>query len=370
MKARAAVLWEAKSPWVVQDIELDAPKAGEVLVKLIATGLCHSDDHVRTGDLPIPLPIIGGHEGAGIVQEVGPEVHGVEVGDHVVLSFIPACGKCRWCTTGQSNLCDRGAFIAGGKQLDGTFRAHADGKDLGSMLLLGAFATHAVVAEDSVVKIDKGIPLELACLTGCGVMTGWGSAVKTGEVSPGDTVVVVGIGGIGGNAVQGAKMAGAKNIVAVDIADAKKEMAARLGATHYAGSVEEAKGLVNELTRGVMADVAILTVGVVHGDMVQQMLELIRKGGRAVITALAKLGELDTKLHLMELTSFQKEIRGSLFGAGNPRSDIPLLLGLYKSGQLKLDELVTKKYRLEEINEAYDDMMAGRLLRGVIIHEH
>ena len=370
MKAKAAVLWERNTAWSVEEVEFADPKPGEVLIKMVASGMCHSDDHAVTGDLEVAIPTIGGHEGAGIVEKIGPNVRDVEVGDHVVLSFIPSCGKCRWCSTGYSNLCDLGAVIMGGAQLDGTYRATARGKDVGSLALLGTFGNYAVVPEASVVKIHKWIPLEKACLVGCGVTTGWGSAVNTGEVSPGDTVVVVGVGGIGGSAIQGAKIAGARHIVAVDISPEKKSMAETLGATHFAQSFEEAVTLVNDLTWGVMADVAILTVGIARGEMVQPMVGLVRKAGKVVLTAISPFGAMDAQLHLAEVTLFQKQLRGSLFGECNPRADIPRLLDLYQSGQLKLDEMVTKEYKLEDINEGYADMKAGKIMRGVIIHEH
>lgn len=311
MKARAAVLWERNTPWSVEDIEVGEPRDGEVLVKIVASGMCHSDDHGITGDLPVTLPVIGGHEGSGIVEKVGPGVRSVAVGDHVVGTFMPSCGTCRWCSTGQANLCDLGANTMVGAQLDGTYRASARGQDLAAFSMLGTFANYAVVPEASVVRIDKDIPLEKACLVGCAVPTGWGSAVNTGEVAPGDTVVVVGVGGIGGSAVLGAKAVGARNIVAVEIAPEKKAVIETLGATHFAESIDAATTLVHDLTHGVMADVVILTVGVAHGNMIQQMVALARKGGKVVLTAIAPLESTDAQVYLAEVTLFQKQLRGS-----------------------------------------------------------
>ncbi|MET0326988.1 MAG: alcohol dehydrogenase catalytic domain-containing protein, partial [Ilumatobacteraceae bacterium] len=217
MKTKAAILWEVNTPWSVEEIELDAPKPGEVLVKIAASGMCHSDEHLTTGDLPFELPIIGGHEGAGVVEAVGENVSWLEVGDHVVFGFIPSCGRCPSCSTGHQNLCDLGALMGLGKQItDGGARHHAKGADLGLMCLLGTFAHHTVVNEASCIKIDKDVPLDRACLLGCGVVTGWGSSVYAAEVGPGDVVAVVGIGGIGANAIQGARLAGAKQIWAID----------------------------------------------------------------------------------------------------------------------------------------------------------
>ncbi len=233
MQTKAAILWETNTPWSVEDIELDAPKAGEVRVKLAASGMCHSDEHLATGDLPFELPIIGGHEGAGVVEAVGEGVSWLAVGDHVVFGFIPSCGRCPSCSTGHQNLCDLGALMGLGMQItDGTSRHHAQGKDLGLMCLLGTFAHHTVVNEASCIKIDDDVPLDRACLLGCGVVTGWGSAVYAAEVAPGDVVAVVGVGGIGANAIQGAKLAGAKQIWAIDPVEFKREKAMEFGATH------------------------------------------------------------------------------------------------------------------------------------------
>ena len=262
MQSRAAILWEVGSDWSVEDIELDEPKAGEVRVELVASGLCHSDEHLVTGDMVLPVeiaelvqvdqfPVIGGHEGAGVIVEVGPGVTSLEAGDHVVLSFVPACGRCPSCARGRQHLCDLGAFLLAGRQVtDFTARHHAkDGRDLALMCCAGTFAPNTVVAESSCVKIDDWIPLDRAALVGCGVTTGWGSAVYAARVEAGDTVVVVGVGGVGMNAVQGAAMAGARHVVAVDPIGWKTELAvSTFGATHAAASLPEAQALVGDLT--------------------------------------------------------------------------------------------------------------------------
>ncbi|WP_199254308.1 NDMA-dependent alcohol dehydrogenase [Mycolicibacterium mengxianglii] len=369
MKTTAAVLWGYGEDWSVEEIDLDPPQDGEVLVSFEATGLCHSDEHVRTGDLPAPLPLVGGHEGAGVVQEVGPGVRDLNPGDHVVASFLPACGRCRWCARGRQNLCDQGVTTLTGLQLDGTYRRRARGKDVGVMAGLGTFSEVSTVAESSLVKIDDDIPLSRACLLGCGVTTGWGSAVNTADVRPGDTVVVVGCGGIGSGAIQGARLAGAEKIVVVDIVEAKRDMAFLFGATHFVTSMAEATALVAELTRGVMADSAILTVGLLEGAMINDALELVSKGGAVVVTAIAAMTELTATMSLMFFTLFQKRLLGSLYGEANPRNDIHRLLSLYRAGKLLLDETVTAEYKLGDINEAYADMRAGRNIRGVILHQ-
>jgi Zn-dependent alcohol dehydrogenase len=217
MKTTAAVIRELGGKWEVEEVELDPPGPGEVLVELVASGLCHSDEHLVTGDLPIAFPMIGGHEGAGRVLEVGPGVTEVETGDPIVMTFLPSCGRCSYCVRGYTSLCNDGAGSMLGPQLDGTYRFHGGGgEDIGQMCLLGTFARHTVVPVKSVVKIDEGIPLELAALVGCGVTTGVGSAIRTADLRVGDTAVVIGVGGIGANAVQGAKLAGCRYVMAVD----------------------------------------------------------------------------------------------------------------------------------------------------------
>lgn len=370
MKTKAAILRGLGEDWQIEEVELDDPKKGEVLVKLAASGLCHSDEHLRTGDIPIGFPVIGGHEGAGVIQKIGEGVDDVEVGDHVVLSFLPACGKCRYCSSGMSNLCDLGAGVALGHQMDGTYRFHtSDGEDLGQMCILGTFTPYTVVHQDSVVKIDKDIPLEKAALVGCGVATGFGSAVNTAEVQPGETVVVMGCGGIGMNAIQGAKIAGAKNIIAIDPVESKWEIAEQFGATHSCGNTDDAWEMISEMTRGQLADKLILTTSVAEGDYIYDCLSLVGKRGRVVVTAIGHGDETKVEMSLFELALYEKQVVGSLFGSSNPRVQIPKLLSMYQAGQLMLDELVTRTYTLEEINEGYQDMRDGKNIRGVIIYD-
>jgi S-(hydroxymethyl)glutathione dehydrogenase/alcohol dehydrogenase len=341
-----------------------------VLVKMAASGMCHSDEHLVTGDLPFALPIVGGHEGAGTVQEVGDGVSWLKPGDHVVFGFIPSCGRCPSCSTGHQNLCDLGAALGLGMQIaDGTSRHHAQGKDLGLMCLLGTFAKHTVVNEASCIKIDDDVPLDRACLLGCGVVTGWGSSVYAAEVQPGDNVVVVGVGGIGANAIQGARLAGAKRIFAIDPLENKREKAMQFGATHTAASLEEALPLVQETTWGTMANKVVMTMGVGSGELMAQALALASKRGRVVVTNIHPALEMSATMSLLDLTLMEKQVVGSLFGSGNPRADIPKLLGLYREGQLDLDGLVTNTYTLEDVNQGYADMRDGTNIRGVLIYE-
>ncbi|MDY6872184.1 MAG: NDMA-dependent alcohol dehydrogenase [Actinomycetota bacterium] len=366
MKTRAAVLWGLGGKWEVEDIELDPPGPDEVLVQLTASGLCHSDEHLVTGDLPFPLPVVGGHEGAGTVVEVGAGVDDVAEGDSVILTFLPSCGHCSYCARGMGNLCDLGAAIMMGPQIDGTYRFHARGEDIGQMCLLGTFSEYTVVPKASVVKVDQGTPLDKAALIGCGVTTGYGSAVRTGEVRAGDTVVVIGAGGIGMNAIQGARIAGALTIVAVDPVEFKREQAGGYGATHAVATIDEAWALVSDITRGKLADVCILTTGVAEAAYTAEALSLVGKRGRVVVTAIGHPEDTSMSGSLLELTLYEKQIRGALYGSSNAAHDIPRLVELYNAGHLKLDELITREYTLDQINEGYADMRSGRNIRGLI----
>jgi NDMA-dependent alcohol dehydrogenase len=372
MQVKAALLFDSPGKWEVCDVELDEPHEHEVLVRMVASGLCHSDAHYMTGDNTAPpLPFCGGHEGAGIVEALGPSVSGLAVGDHVVLSFIPACGRCRMCAKGRQNLCDLGRFIQAGPQIDGTYRMHHNGRDVHEFLMIGTFSPWSVVSEYNCVKVDDDLPLETLCLLGCGVGTGWGSAVNSAQVHPGDTVIVMGVGGIGINAVQGASHAGATTLIAVDPVALKRETALALGATHAFANIAEAADFARSVTNGQGADSAIVTVDVVKGEHVADAFAAIGKAGTVVVTGIAaSKHQMGIPVSLLELVGSQKRIQGSLYGASSPTLDIPRQVQMYRSGQLKLDELVTRRYQLNEINEAYGDLFAGRNIRGVVVHQH
>ena len=370
MKSTAAVLTGINQPWEIMEVDLREPRDNEILIRYVAAGLCHSDMHLMTGDLPVALPYIGGHEGAGVVEKVGPGVSRVKQGDHVVCAFIPSCGHCRFCANGMQSICDLGATILEGCLPDGSYPFTVDGQSTGAMCMLGTFSQYATISETSAVKIDDDLPLEVAVLCGCGVPTGYGSAVNTGNTQVGDTVVVYGIGGIGANAVQGAALAGATNIIAVDPLANKREFGQEMGATHAVAPGGESIELAKELTEGVGADVAIVTVDVVAEPVVQEAIQAIRKGGIVVLTGLSHPESMTVHWSGTDMTLFRKQIRGSLFGDCNPTQDIKKMLALYRSGKLKLDELVTKQYTLAEINDGYADLEAGRNIRGVIVHEH
>lgn len=368
MRTTAAILWEVGRPWSVEEIELDPPGTGEVLVAVRAAGMCHTDDHFVTGDLTWDLPLIGGHEGAGIVVEVGPRVTRLSVGDRVILNFMPICGHCPSCVSGNSRLCDRGEAMGTGLQIsDGTSRHHARGQDLRALCCIGTFSRHTVVHEDSCILFDDDIRFEVACLLSCGVVTGWGSAVIAGNVRPGDTVAVVGVGGLGCNAVQGARLAGARTIVAIDPVELKRKKALDLGATHTSASMSEALDMVTEVTRGRMCNVIIMTMGVGDGSLIPHAMALTAKMGRVVVTNAHPESETSIDIDLTDLTLMEKQLVGTAFGGGNARSDIPMLLDLYRRGQLELDSLVTRTYPLEDVNQGYADLKAGKNIRGVLV---
>jgi S-(hydroxymethyl)glutathione dehydrogenase/alcohol dehydrogenase len=370
VRTRGAVVRECPGKLEVVELDVEDPRPDEVQIELVASGMCHSDDHHVSGDSPPAMfPFALGHEGAGIITKVGgPNRKGLKEGDHVVLSAVPSCGNCRWCVTGRPNLCNLAAgILAGPRWTDGSFRLHEpDGTPVGQHCGISTFVETTTVSVDSVVKIDDDIPLELACLVGCGVCTGWGSAVNSAGVQPGDTVVVMGVGGIGANAIQGARHCGAAQIIAVDPVAFKREKAEEFGATHSAATMAEATELARGFTDGQGADAVIVTVGVMRPEYVSQALGATRKAGTCVVTAIGQHAELDVPLSLYELTLYQKSLVGTLFGASRGAWDIPRLLQLYRTGQLKLDELVTRTYTLDEINQGYQDMHDGRNIRGVI----
>ena len=368
MKTTAAVLLEPGRPFEIVELDLDGPGPGEVLIDYTAAGLCHSDLHLVDGDLIPRFPIVGGHEGAGIIEDIGPGVTKVKPGDHVVCSFIPSCGHCRYCSTGRQSLCDLGATIVEGCMPDGSFRFHSGGTDFGAMCMLGTFAEKATISQHSVVKIDDWLPLETAVLVGCGVPTGWGSAIYAGNVRAGDITVIYGIGGIGINSVQGAVHAGAKYVVVVDPVAMKRDTALKFGATHAFEDAAAAAAKVHELSWGQGADQAIVTVGTVEEQVISAAFDIVGKGGTVIVTGLADPHKATIHVSGAMLTLAEKTIRGSLFGSANPQYDIVRLLRLYDAGQLKLDELVTTRYSLEQINEGYQDLRDGKNIRGVIIH--
>jgi NDMA-dependent alcohol dehydrogenase len=332
--------------------------------------------------VPFAAPMIGGHEGAGYVESTGPGVTLVRPGDYIVFSSIPNCGRCPSCAEGRQNLCDLGAGIMKGRQVgDGTARHHAGRaagrRDLGISCLIGCYARHTVVNEASVIPVDATVPPQVACLTGCGVATGWGSAVYAGGTRPGSAVAVVGCGGLGSAAIQGARLAGARHVFAIDPVPFKRDKARGFGATHAAETVTAALGLVREVTWGRMCDVVVLTMGTGQADLMDDILALAAKRGKIVVTniypardgspAVASNGMALNGPALNGMAAWEKQLVGCIFGSVNSRADIPRLLGLYRDGRLDLDGMVTRTYPLEDVNAGYQDMRDGRNIRGVLV---
>ncbi len=373
MRMKAAVLYEAQQPLVIEEIELDPPQAGEVLVKMAATGVCHSDVHYYTGHLPREKPIILGHEGAGVVEEVGPGVTSVAPGDHVVLTFLPSCGKCRWCHTGHPNMCDLGAKLRTGKMLDDTCRLRraSDGLEINNLLLVSTYAEYSVCPEDSVLKVEKHVPLERICLLGCGFTTGFGAATNAIHIRPGETVTVVGCGGLGLAAIQGARNSGAGKIIAVDVHEEKLTLARKFGATHAVQNRHDADAVVNEIaeiTWGVGTDYSMEFVGADQTDETADIaFRAIRKGGTMLMVGVGMEEKKTFPITPADLTHWQKTIQGVLFGDAQFRTDIPRYIDLYEQGKINLDDMVTKEIGLEDINTAFENVLAGNKVARQVI---
>ena len=289
-------------------------------------------------------------------------------GDHVVMSFVAVCGQCRWCNSGMEYICDMGAQVMiPGMPTDGTFRHHtADGRDLGHLSKVGAFSKHTVVSTDSIIKVDQHLPLLPMALLSCGVPTGYGSAENRAKVKTGDTVVVIGAGGIGTAAIQGARINGAAHIIAVDPVEFKRKSAMQFGATHTAADTDEAASVLRELTHGVMADSVVVSPSIISDQDVQPALSLTRKGGTCVLTGMSANTTASIAINLQEFTLWNKTIAGTVYGSCNPRVDVARFARLYEAGLLQLDEMITRRYSLDDINEGYRDLLNGEIIRGVI----
>ncbi|MCU1453031.1 MAG: Alcohol dehydrogenase zinc-binding domain protein [Acidimicrobiales bacterium] len=366
---KAAVLTGVDTPLEIRDdIEIAPPGPGEVRVKVAASGVCHSDLSVQNGTIPLPTPIVLGHEGAGIVEEVGEGVTSVQVGDHVVLSFVPACGECYTCLRGQPYLCEKAAMQAAGGLLDGSTRLTSAGAPLHQMACLGTFGQQAIVPAISTVKIPDDVPLDVAALIGCGVLTGVGAALNTANIREGDTVAVIGCGGVGLNVIQGARIAGAAKIIAVDVFDSKLEMAKQFGATDLINpSNGDAVGQVVTAADGRGADVSFEVIGL--GATIDQAINMTRNGGEVVLVGVPRL---DVMLSLNAAFTFlylAKTIKGCWYGSSDVHRDVPKLLELWKSGELKLEELISREIEVEAVNEAFEAMQSGEVARSVIRHQ-
>jgi NDMA-dependent alcohol dehydrogenase len=361
-KAKAVLCREHNKPVVVEDITLDPPKRGEATVKMGACGVCHSDLSAVNGTIALPLPLVLGHEAAGVVEEVGEGVTELKEGDHVAFSFIYMCGKCRFCIAGRPVLCvEQGKALT--TPLEGTPRAKdAAGKPLNIFSGCGTMAEYATVSAENLIRIDPKIPLEVAALVGCAVTTGVGAVFNTAKVEPGSSVAVFGCGGVGLSAIQGARIAGARQIIAVDTLQPKLEMAKRFGATDVLLGNEDPVKNLKKLTSGG-PDYAFECVG--SGELAGTAYRAIRRGGTAVVVGVARPSE-STALRTMSLVFEEKTLRGSYFGSCVPRVDFPRMLGLYLGGSLRLEEMITRRYAITEAPQAFADLESGKNARGVI----
>jgi Zn-dependent alcohol dehydrogenase len=365
MRARAAVLHEVKKPLTVEDVEIMEPGPHEVRVRWVANGVCHSDLHVMTGDYPHPLPVVLGHEAAGVVEKVGPGVETVQAGDHVCSSYIPSCGRCAYCIGGQPTMCalrDKPRWF----MLDGTSRiTSGHGVPLHVFLQVAGYATHAVLPEPSVIPIRKDAPLDVVCLVSCGVLAGAGPVFNRAKVPPGASVAVWGCGGVGLNTIQAARMVGAGKIIAVDVMKQKLQWAEEFGATHVVdASKSDPVAEVQRISGMGGVDFAFEVVGTQR--TIEQALLATHRGGTCVVVGVSPAG---TRLSIDPLLFLQQRVlTGSSFGGGRQRTDVPMLIDLYMNGKYKLDEMITRRVGLDELNGAFDAMVAGEVKRSVVVY--
>jgi S-(hydroxymethyl)glutathione dehydrogenase/alcohol dehydrogenase len=366
MKIRAALITEPQQPIRIETLDLDPPRAGEVLVQIKACGVCHSDYHLISGATKHPLPVVPGHEGAGIVEAVGDGVTRIKSGDHVVLNWAPNCGHCFYCLRGKPNLCD--TFVGpiwDGVMLDGTPRLSWNGEPVYHFSGLAAFAEYAVVPQETCVVIRSDVLLTVAALVGCAVTTGVGAVLYSAQVQAGDRVAVFGCGGVGLSVIMGAQLAGAQQIIAIDRVPQKLKMAAQFGATDVIdASKDDAIATVREMTAGRGADVTFEAVGL--PQLQADCVEAARPGGKAVLVGLSAM-DSSTILSGARLVRQEKTVIGSYYGSAHTARDFPFMLDLYAAGKLNLDRLISRTYSLVEINEAFDAMLKGEVARGVVI---
>lgn len=364
MKINAAILWEQGAPLSIEGAELEAPRAGEVLVELKAAGVCHSDLHPARGDWPAQTPLVLGHEGAGIVREVGEGVKGLKAGDHVVFCWAPPCGFCPACLEGRPVLCDRLERTTYRNRLpSGGTRLTARGQDVAHFNSTACFADFAVVAEEGAIAVPLDVEFEALATLGCAVVTGVGAVMNAARVEAGASIVVVGAGGVGLNVVQGARLAACEKIIAVDTRSVPLKLARDFGATDVVEASDNTAEQVRELTGGRGADYVFDTVGL--PETLTQALRFARKGGAVVLTGLSRT-DARASFPLFPFVMQEKRLIGSVYGSGQPLRDIPRLVALYQEGKLKLDELATRTYQLNEVNEALAALSSGEGARGII----
>ena len=369
MDIRAAVAHKAGAPLTIETVQLQGPKTGEVLVEIKATGICHTDEFTRSGSDPEGLfPAILGHEGAGVVVDVGPGVGSVKKGDHVIPLYTPECRQCEYCLSGKTNLCQAIRTTQGqGVMPDGSSRFSLGGKKLFHYMGTSTFANYTVVPEIALARIREDAPFDKVCYIGCGVTTGIGAVINTAKVEPGANVVVFGLGGIGLNVVQGARMAGANMIVGVDLNPARKALAEKFGMTHFVNPKEAGKDLVAHLvnlTKGG-ADYSFECIGNV--DVMRQALECCHKGwGVSVIIGVAGAGQ-EIKTRPFQLVT-GRVWKGTAFGGAKGRRDVPKIVDWYMEGKINIDDLITHKLKLADINQGFDLMHEGKSIRSVVVY--
>ena len=353
---KAAVLTAHNQPLEIKDVGLNDLPPGYVHLKVSSSGVCHSDVSAQNGTIPVATPCVLGHEGAGVIQEVGDGVTEVASGDPVIVSFTPACRICKNCMRGQSYLCDATMQMMMNPQFT------MDGAPISGMTGCGTFSEEMIVPEAAVVKVDNDIPLDVVSLIGCGVTTGVGASINTAQVSPGSSVVVFGAGGVGISAIQGARIAGAAEILAVDLVDSKLDMAKQFGATHVC-KPDDFEGLKNEITGGEGFDYALECIG--NPVTIRATYDAARRGGTAVIVGVGRMDQ-NVQFTAFELFFADKTLRGSMYGSANVRTFMPQLLRLWKAGKLDLESMVSRRIKLDEINDAFRAMLEGEVIRSVI----
>jgi S-(hydroxymethyl)glutathione dehydrogenase/alcohol dehydrogenase len=362
---KGAVMYNFNEPLKIESLKLKAPREDEVVVQLAASGVCHTDLSVMRGTLPFPPPVVLGHEGAGVVEEVGRGVTGLQPGDHVVLSWVQNCGQCHYCINGHPHLCDAGVRSA---MAGGEFVFEKDGIDIARMAGVGSFAERTIVRATAAIKIPDDVPLDKACLVGCGVMTGVGAAINTAQVRPGETVAVFGCGGVGLNVIQGAVLCGAARVIAVDLMANKLEWARQFGATDTVNGkdVADVAEAIRSLTDGLGVDYAFEVIGA--AAVITQAFLSVKRGGKAVVVGVPGFDQM-AMLPAAMLALEEKSVIGSLYGSANMRRDMPMLIELYMRKKLKIDELISRRITLDQVNSAFEAIEKGEVARSVIMYQ-